>query len=155
MSILEEQKISYDAMLIESITSLSEKLKFLQRYGDQIDVIDTKELVESFRSLNVSVQEVFLCPVLLTLFISLFLNNRKSLSQLHNEQSTYKAIRDEIFSKEIKAKLKNKDIKNAELRTEDLLEVISDYSLRLFRNCLLYTSPSPRDKRQSRMPSSA
>ena len=24
-----------------------------------------------------------------------------------------------------------------------------------FKNCLLYTSPSPRDKRQSRMPSSA
>ena len=26
---------------------------------------------------------------------------------------------------------------------------------RLSRDCLLYTSPSPRDKRQSRMPSSA
>ena len=25
----------------------------------------------------------------------------------------------------------------------------------LFKNCLLYTSPSPRDKRQARMPSSA
>ena len=25
----------------------------------------------------------------------------------------------------------------------------------LFKRCLLYTSPSPRDKRQSRMPSSA
>ena len=25
----------------------------------------------------------------------------------------------------------------------------------IFYNCLLYTSPSPRDKRQSRMPSSA
>ena len=25
----------------------------------------------------------------------------------------------------------------------------------LFEDCLLYTSPSPRDKRQSRMPSSA
>ena len=25
----------------------------------------------------------------------------------------------------------------------------------VFRDCLLYTSPSPRDKRQSRMPSSA
>ena len=25
----------------------------------------------------------------------------------------------------------------------------------VFGNCLLYTSPSPRDKRQSRMPSSA
>ena len=31
-----------------------------------------------------------------------------------------------------------------------LAQVLIDYS-----NCLLYTSPSPRDKRQSRMPSSA
>ena len=29
------------------------------------------------------------------------------------------------------------------------------YSRGLYGNCLLYTSPSPRDKRQSRMPSSA
>ena len=29
------------------------------------------------------------------------------------------------------------------------------YILRLVSVCLLYTSPSPRDKRQSRMPSSA
>ena len=28
-------------------------------------------------------------------------------------------------------------------------------SIRLYEDCLLYTSPSPRDKRQSRMPSSA
>ena len=28
-------------------------------------------------------------------------------------------------------------------------------SLEIFKSCLLYTSPSPRDKRQSRMPSSA
>ena len=28
-------------------------------------------------------------------------------------------------------------------------------SIELIKNCLLYTSPSPRDKRQSRMPSSA
>ena len=27
--------------------------------------------------------------------------------------------------------------------------------LELYKDCLLYTSPSPRDKRQSRMPSSA
>ena len=31
--------------------------------------------------------------------------------------------------------------------------MVSAYTLRWF--CLLYTSPSPRDKRQSRMPSSA
>ena len=30
---------------------------------------------------------------------------------------------------------------------------LKDYELAM--NCLLYTSPSPRDKRQSRMPSSA
>ena len=30
-----------------------------------------------------------------------------------------------------------------------------DLSEQELKNCLLYTSPSPRDKRQSRMPSSA
>ena len=33
--------------------------------------------------------------------------------------------------------------------------IAQDDTGRLFYNCLLYTSPSPRDKRQSRMPSSA
>ena len=32
---------------------------------------------------------------------------------------------------------------------------ISDNGIGMNRDCLLYTSPSPRDKRQSRMPSSA
>ena len=32
---------------------------------------------------------------------------------------------------------------------------IMDYVLDKYKPCLLYTSPSPRDKRQSRMPSSA
>ena len=31
----------------------------------------------------------------------------------------------------------------------------NETSIRNYKNCLLYTSPSPRDKRQSRMPSSA
>ena len=31
----------------------------------------------------------------------------------------------------------------------------NDVIVTLYRDCLLYTSPSPRDKRQSRMPSSA
>ena len=33
--------------------------------------------------------------------------------------------------------------------------LFSEKSLSLLKSCLLYTSPSPRDKRQSRMPSSA
>ena len=40
-------------------------------------------------------------------------------------------------------------IEKAEKRVRELEAQIEDY------NCLLYTSPSPRDKRQSRMPSSA
>ena len=32
---------------------------------------------------------------------------------------------------------------------------INDEEIALYTSCLLYTSPSPRDKRQSRMPSSA
>ena len=34
-------------------------------------------------------------------------------------------------------------------------DVIYGEDYDMFNNCLLYTSPSPRDKRQSRMPSSA
>ena len=35
------------------------------------------------------------------------------------------------------------------------LNLVVQFSTRLTLTCLLYTSPSPRDKRQSRMPSSA
>ena len=35
------------------------------------------------------------------------------------------------------------------------LPKIIKINYKLFKDCLLYTSPSPRDKRQSRMPSSA
>ena len=32
---------------------------------------------------------------------------------------------------------------------------VVEYGIQALKACLLYTSPSPRDKRQSRMPSSA
>ena len=35
------------------------------------------------------------------------------------------------------------------------VDVIASHGTQLLQCCLLYTSPSPRDKRQSRMPSSA
>ena len=38
---------------------------------------------------------------------------------------------------------------------EPMKEIISADDNFLYKFCLLYTSPSPRDKRQSRMPSSA
>ena len=39
--------------------------------------------------------------------------------------------------------------------TNGRVVLVINVMLRLFMDCLLYTSPSPRDKRQSRMPSSA
>ena len=36
------------------------------------------------------------------------------------------------------------------IKNDEVNKLIKEY-----KNCLLYTSPSPRDKRQSRMPSSA
>ena len=39
--------------------------------------------------------------------------------------------------------------------TEKGVDAVGDVALALFPNCLLYTSPSPRDRTRSRMPSSA
>ena len=38
---------------------------------------------------------------------------------------------------------------------DDLVKFIKKCPVKYPKTCLLYTSPSPRDKRQSRMPSSA
>ena len=46
---------------------------------------------------------------------------------------------------------------NMGIKARDMLKLILDKfkHISCFNTCLLYTSPSPRDKRQSRMPSSA
>ena len=56
----------------------------------------------------------------------------------------------------IEIKETNADVDKIQFDKEGISEenTISK-SLNLLRSCLLYTSPSPRDKRQSRMPSSA
>ena len=41
------------------------------------------------------------------------------------------------------------------LRPAELAGVIRDLDLSMLAHCLLYTSPSPRDRQKSRMPSSA
>ena len=54
-----------------------------------------------------------------------------------------------------KAKLKNLKDLICLLFDDDLGKDRENMSETSYNNCLLYTSPSPRDKRQSRMPSSA
>ena len=39
--------------------------------------------------------------------------------------------------------------------TDDSMNIVNTFDFEDIKTCLLYTSPSPRDKRQSRMPSSA
>ena len=61
------------------------------------------------------------------------------------------------ISELIKERIKDFDA-GAEARTEGTVVSLTDGICRihgLADACLLYTSPSPRDKRQSRMPSSA
>ena len=49
-----------------------------------------------------------------------------------------------------------KDFSNAEFHKRQAIALkLWLIDMKEFINCLLYTSPSPRDKRQSRMPSSA
>ena len=45
--------------------------------------------------------------------------------------------------------------READVRNEDYLEIYGDYIGEKAQDCLLYTSPSPRDGLLSRMPSSA
>ena len=42
-----------------------------------------------------------------------------------------------------------------DVAVSDYEGMLADAAVDVVYNCLLYTSPSPRDKRQSRMPSSA
>ena len=59
---------------------------------------------------------------------------------------------DEIYIMIADAQALTDNADNPEKVRQNILQVALDY---LAVGCLLYTSPSPRDKRQSRMPSSA
>ena len=64
------------------------------------------------------------------------------------------AIKDKI-EEERRRSLAKAILINERLRRKSRGEPRAEEIIRMFRDCLLYTSPSPRDKRQSRMPSSA
>ena len=55
--------------------------------------------------------------------------------------------------------LRRQDTKNRQNSIDDIDPFVrQEFQIKMqkhFEDCLLYTSPSPRDKRQSRMPSSA
>ena len=72
-----------------------------------------------------------------------------------------KAVLDKLASGKVDIVIGTHKLLNKDIRYDNLGLVIIDEEHRFgvrhkeHMNCLLYTSPSPRDKRQSRMPSSA
>ena len=84
---------------------------------------------------------------------------------LQNEFSSLSSSRADLVAENIRLKeelsnLRVLYVENQELQDniesyELLIKNISDFELTYYATCLLYTSPSPRDMRRSRMPSSA
>ena len=60
-----------------------------------------------------------------------------------------------IDTAEVEQIIKSYLLKNPEIIREAMIELQSKEDRAALTNCLLYTSPSPRDRTRSRMPSSA
>ena len=96
----------------------------------------------------------FLIPVVATLFALLVpmtfssaTSHKPTLAQIEaakKAELAKKKIADEALKKLARAKGNLKQ-----------LSIIADQAQRKYMACLLYTSPSPRDRQKSRMPSSA
>ena len=71
-----------------------------------------------------------------------FFGDKLSAKDAENMGLIYKAVRDE-------------DFENVVSETATRLSKMPTYALGLTKTCLLYTSPSPRDRQKARMPSSA
>ena len=74
--------------------------------------------------------------------------------ELKAQSNSIQSLRDEIESTKKRIQSENRKEKSSARRVNNLSEEISLLQ-RLLKDCLLYTSPSPRDLSTSRMPSSA
>ena len=83
-----------------------------------------------------------------------------NLGRIYNQTGQYeRALKDHQRSLAYKRKLRNNELSRVNsLNNIGLVKLkMLDYkgAIEYYRNCLLYTSPSPRDVEESRMPSSA
>ena len=92
----------------------------------------------------------FMIFIIFTLFA---LDGNLLLGQKYSEQDNgSQTILISEVSTDSSLKYQVKEVKEVEKQKKDLKDI---KSVLRPKRCLLYTSPSPRDKRQSRMPSSA
>ena len=93
--------------------------------------------------------------------ISTLENNLKKNSIIFNEDIDKEYTKVLLKKKDLKSKIFLYHLNKGEIGFKVIVPYQVNSSLVVLvdkgwiRNCLLYTSPSPRDKRQSRMPSSA
>ena len=71
---------------------------------------------------------------------------------LHNEVNTIQSMFEKLSKLLPEAKI---GVAHGQLREKELEHVMQDFHQQRINICLLYTSPSPRDRTRSRMPSSA
>ena len=78
------------------------------------------------------------------------MNNKQSLLNIYN-----KMISSNVIEKNTSQEKLVFDLEALKQKVESSEKLKQKTTGRLFYNCLLYTSPSPRDRTRSRMPSSA
>ena len=146
-----EQRTDLDRLVIDIETNGAVDPEEAIRYAARVlmDQLSVFAELEGTEPVEERVESVTIDPVLLRPVDDLELTVR-SANCLKAENIYY--IGDLIQRTETEL-LKTPNLGRKSLN--EIKEVLATRGLTLGMNCLLYTSPSPRDKRQSRMPSSA
>ena len=125
--------VSFDTqeLIQNSIRELDEKLDVAQvvirkEYGEQADHLTSKEQLENGEGFR-----------------------KTKTDQQTPETAPLGSVRYDLIGKLVE----ETGLTRASIAT--ILQGMSPLKFAMFRNCLLYTSPSPRDRQKSRMPSSA
>ena len=81
---------------------------------------------------------------------------------MHEKIKKLSGLVDKLIEQNFKLKTESKSLRNSIMELRNKIERLEQDNQRLIinssakkNNCLLYTSPSPRDRTRSRMPSSA
>ena len=125
-----------DRALNQDVNKLTQELKNEQLNPNRVPKIESNNLIETNTVQRLLSQQSEVAKQHIT---------KKSFEKLHDSNQLYKQGLEENLQQEI-----DKFFNPKPKHTEDEVSLSHQY-----KSCLLYTSPSPRDRTRSRMPSSA
>ena len=128
MSHLKKCDISFKAATIEPINSLQDQEVFLEKYQSEMDPKASFELVQTFKSLPVIVRQVFISPLLLVMFCSMYQGDKSLVSEWKSEWHIFTSFHNHILTM---MKLRAEDVVNSDIIVESIMEKISKLSLQL------------------------